>query len=236
MADSSIILLATASSVGVVHTLLGPDHYLPFVAMARAEKWSLRRTLRVAVLCGLGHVLGSVVLGCIGIAVGLGLFRLERIEAYRGDLAGWLLIAGGLVYLVWGVRHAIRRRPHTHAHVHADGTIHKHEHSHVTEHVHLHRAEGTGSRSPLFLFAIFILGPCEPLIPLLMFPASKGRILDVALVASLYAVGTLVTMLTAIVVCLRVTSLAHLDRFERFGHAIAGAVVLACGIAVRSGL
>ncbi len=204
--------------------------------MSRAQRWPLRRTIRVALVCGLGHVLGSVVLGCVGIAVGMGVFRLEKIEAFRGDIAGWLLIASGLIYLVWGVRHAIRCRPHTHAHVHIDGTIHSHEHSHVTEHVHIHSKEESKSRSPLLLFAIFILGPCEPLIPLLMYPAAKGHLFDVVLVTSIFAVGTLVTMLVAIVVCLRVVSLARLDRFERFGHAIAGAVVLACGVAVQAGL
>ncbi len=236
MTESSIILCATASAVAIVHTLLGPDHYLPFVAMARAENWPLRRTLKVAALCGLGHVLGSVIIGCVGIALGLGLFRLEKIETFRGDIAGWLLIAGGLIYLAWGVRHAIRRKPHTHAHVHADGTLHTHEHSHVTSHAHIHSTGEKKSRAPLLLFTIFILGPCEPLIPLLMYPASKAHIFDVILVASIYAIATLVTMLTTITACLHVVSFARLDRFERFGPAIAGAVVLACGVAVRAGL
>jgi len=35
-----VALCATAAGVGVIHTLLGPDHYLPFAAMARAGDWS----------------------------------------------------------------------------------------------------------------------------------------------------------------------------------------------------
>ena len=68
MTDSIIVLCGTAASIGFLHTLLGPDHYLPFVAMSRAGGWSLKKTTVVTVLCGMGHVLSSVVLGFIGIA------------------------------------------------------------------------------------------------------------------------------------------------------------------------
>ena len=37
MADPLPPLLATAVVIGTVHTALGPDHYLPFVAMATAR-------------------------------------------------------------------------------------------------------------------------------------------------------------------------------------------------------
>ncbi|MCJ7523916.1 MAG: hypothetical protein MUP71_01680, partial [Candidatus Aminicenantes bacterium] len=60
------ILAGTAVALGFVHTLLGPDHYLPFIAMAKARQWSLKRTLLIAFFSGLGHVLSSVVLGFLG--------------------------------------------------------------------------------------------------------------------------------------------------------------------------
>lgn len=50
------ILLATAASLGVVHTALGPDHYLPFIALSKSRNWSVFKTARVTALCGLGHV------------------------------------------------------------------------------------------------------------------------------------------------------------------------------------
>jgi len=113
MIDGAIVLYSTAASVAFVHTLLGPDHYLPFVAMSRAGGWSRRKTIVITVLCGLGHVLSSAVLGLIGIALGIAAFKLEWIEQFRGDLAGWLLLAFGLVYFLWGVRRAIRNQPHS---------------------------------------------------------------------------------------------------------------------------
>ena len=114
------LLVITAASIGFVHTLLGPDHYVPFVAMSAARRWSRARTLWITGLCGLGHVLGSVAIGAVGIAIGVSLHELEWLEGFRGDVAAWLLTAFGLAYLAWGLKKAWRARPHTHEHLHAD--------------------------------------------------------------------------------------------------------------------
>jgi nickel/cobalt exporter len=63
--------MITAASIGFFHTLFGPDHYLPFIMMSRAKKWSLTKTAWITVLCGIGHVGSSVVLGAIGIILGI---------------------------------------------------------------------------------------------------------------------------------------------------------------------
>ena len=36
-------LVAAAISIGSIHTL-APDHWVPFAALARAQRWSARRT------------------------------------------------------------------------------------------------------------------------------------------------------------------------------------------------
>jgi len=131
LGGSLTVLLATAASIGFVHTVLGPDHYLPFIVMARARGWSLLRTLAITGLCGVGHVLGSVLLGAAGAILGIALGSLEAVEAVRGDLAAWLLIGFGAAYFAWGIRLAVRRRPHTHRHVHGDGVAHEHTHDHL---------------------------------------------------------------------------------------------------------
>lgn len=237
MTENGPLLYATAASVAVIHTLLGPDHYLPFVALSNAQNWSPSKTVRVTCLCGVGHVLGSLLIGAIGVAVGVGLFTLENVETVRGDLAGWLLITSGLVYFVWGVRHAIRRRPHTHLHAHLDGTMHSHEHSHDHEHAHVHRTSTGGkTATPWVLFVIFILGPCEPLIPLLMYPAAKGSVAEVVIVTLVFAAGTITTMVTLVMLGCRAVSLRPFAAADRFGHAVAGFVVLVCGLAVKTGL
>ena len=104
-------------------------------------------------VCGVGHVLGSVALGLIGIALGLAVGRLEIIEGLRGDLAAWLLIGFGLAYLAWGVRQAYRNRPHTHWHQH-DGVTHHHAHTHQEDHAHVHEQAGGASLTPWIVFTV----------------------------------------------------------------------------------
>ena len=63
-------LIIAAASIGFFHTLLGPDHYLPFIMMSWARRWSTSRTAVITLLCALGHIAGSVVLGLVGVAEG----------------------------------------------------------------------------------------------------------------------------------------------------------------------
>jgi sulfite exporter TauE/SafE len=241
MNESIMVLCGTAASLGFVHTLLGPDHYLPFVAMSRAGNWSSKKTTVVTLLCGLGHVCSSAALGVIGITLGVAVLKLENIERVRGDFAGWLLLAFGFVYFVWGVRRAWRNKPHTHKHAHLDGTLHAHEHTHASEHLHVHSEQSSGesdnaaSMTPWVLFTIFVFGPCEPLIPLLMYPASKGRMGDVALVTAVFGLTTLVTMTTTVALVCAGVSVQSFAKVARYSHALAGLAILACGAAVKAG-
>src|SRR5512143_1552232 len=122
MTNEISILLITAASIAFFHTLLGPDHYIPFIVMAKSGKWSRRKATWVTFLCGIGHVLSSVVLGLIGVAAGIAVSKLENIESVRRDIAAWLLITFGLVYFVWGLKKAYKNKQHTHIHVHSDGS------------------------------------------------------------------------------------------------------------------
>jgi len=59
--------------------------------------------LFVSFLSGLGHVGSSIVLGFIGAALGLAVFKLKSVEAARGNVAAWALVAFGFAYFVWGL-------------------------------------------------------------------------------------------------------------------------------------
>src|SRR5450756_168023 len=79
-----------AASVGALHTL-APDHWVPFAALARTQRWSAAKTARVTFLCGFGHVTVSALLGLFGLAYG-----------------------------AWGLKRAAGRRVHGHVHSHYD--------------------------------------------------------------------------------------------------------------------
>jgi nickel/cobalt exporter len=232
MSRELALLLGTAATIGFVHTILGPDHYLPFIAISKARGWNPRKTLLVTFACGVGHVASSVVLGFVGIGLGVALFRLEAVESFRGDVAAWLLIAFGFTYLVWGLHRAFRRKPHEHKHSHADGSAHAHVHSHTGDHSHVHGSEARNV-TPWVLFLIFVFGPCEPLIPILMFPAARGNMASVALVAGVFGVATIGTMLSVVMVAHLGLSKVRLPSLERFGHALAAATILLCGGAIK---
>ncbi len=231
MSNDLLVLVGTAASLGFVHTLIGPDHYLPFVAMAKIGRWSAAKTALVTLCCGLGHVLSSIALGFVGIALGLAAARLEAFESARGEIAAWLLIAFGLAYFVWGLHRAIRGRPHEHAHVHSEG-IHSHEHGHVGDHAHLHDAP-IPSITPWILFTIFVFGPCEVLIPLVMYTAARHNMFSVALVSGVFGISTVATMLGVVLLSHAGFSRLRLGRVERYSQAVGGLVVLLCGSAIK---
>ena len=240
MTQELTILAATAASIGLLHTLFGPDHYLPFIAMSSARKWSLRRTLGITTLCGIGHVSGSLILGAVGIGLGWAVGGLEWFEGVRGGVAAWLLLGFGLAYTAWGLRRAIRNRPHTHWHGHTDGTLHEHTHIHAQDHAHAHSApaeQGVASSvTPWVLFTIFIFGPCEALIPILMYPAAEGSWWGVALVALVFGIVTVATMLAIVTIGHLGLARLPLSGLERYSHALAGLALVACGLAIQLGL
>jgi nickel/cobalt transporter (NicO) family protein len=230
--NSSLALLSfTAISIGFLHTILGPDHYLPFIVLSQAKKWTLRKTMIVTFFCGIGHVMSSVVLGLIGIAVGISVTKLVSVETFRGNIAAWLFVAFGLVYMIISIRNLTRNRKHTHKHFHLDEGEHLHEHNHHDEHTHIHEAE-TFKTTPWVLFLIFVFGPCEPLIPLIMYPAAKHNIQGVIIVALLFSLVTIITMMSVVLAFSLGLNKINLKPVEKYSHLIAGAMIFCSGLAI----
>ncbi|OGR40904.1 MAG: hypothetical protein A2X35_02945 [Elusimicrobia bacterium GWA2_61_42] len=230
--DNGAILL-TAASLGFIHTVLGPDHYIPFVALAKARAWSRTKTALITFLCGVGHVASSVLIGLAGIWLGTAVSRLEWVEGLRGDAAGWLLLSFGLAYMVWGIKKALKNEKHSHGHSHG-GPEHAHGHGHDAEHAHPHGEKA--SVTPWALFIVFIFGPCEPLIPVLMYPALKTGLGLALAAAAVFSIVTIATMLASVFLLLWGIKLFPVERMERYAHALAGFAVFACGVAVKAGL
>jgi len=232
MNDSIALLSITAISIGFFHTILGPDHYLPFIVLSEAKKWTLSKTMFITFICGLGHVLSSAALGLVGIAVGLSLTRLVDAESFRGNIAAWLFIAFGLVYMVISIRNLIRDKKHSHAHFHRGGDKHEHEHDHHREHLHVHQKDVVKT-TPWVLFLIFIFGPCEPLIPILMYPAAQSNIGGAVLVSLLFSAVTIATMMSVVLVFKLGFSKINLKPVEKYSNVIAGAVIFLSGMAIQ---
>ena len=201
-------IAVTAATVGSLHTL-APDHWVPFAALARAQRWSAGRTARVTVLCGFGHVTTSVILGVVAILFGLGLVTAfgHRVESW----GGLLLIAFGLAYAVWGLRRTAGARLHGHVHAHYD---------------HVHDA---ARLTPWTLFLLFSADPCVAVIPLVVAAAPFGAA-AVAAVAAVYEAATIATMTVLTLAAWRGVTALRFPWLDHYGDAAAGGLIAALGI------
>jgi nickel/cobalt transporter (NicO) family protein len=233
MSNELLTLFIAAVSLGFLHTIFGPDHYLPFIAMSKAGNWSLAKTIFITVAAGTGHVLSSIILGIIGIAFGLALHIIENVESVRGDIAGWALMCFGLIYFIWGIRYLCKNKKHSHLHSHEDSIMHQHAHSHHGEHSHVHQETKTASLTPWIIFTIFIFGPCEALIPILMYPAVNIGFGGLILVTCAFAITTIFTMLIIVILALKGIKFLSIEKYEKYSHAFAGALVFLCGFVVQ---
>ncbi len=237
------ILLFTAFVIGLTHTLVGPDHYLPFIVLSRAGGWSLRKTLGWTFLCGLGHVGSSILIGALGIGLGWSLSGMAAFEGSRGELAGYALMAFGAVYMLYGLYRERRGRPHHHAHVHPDGSIHRHPHDHEATAAHQHGHADSSPPEPdarltktkrfWAIFIIFVLGPCEPLIPLLMVPSAEHSVYGIIAVAGVFSLTTVGVMLTVVGMGYFGLKLLRFGFLEKHVHALSGGAILASGLLIR---
>jgi hypothetical protein len=209
MAELAVPLALAAASVGALHSL-APDHWLPIAAVGRARSWSAARTARVALLCGLGHVTVSVLLGLVGLFTGRRL--VETLGDRTAAVSGALLVGFGIAYAVWGLRHS---RAHLHGH-----------HHHHYDHVHEPSRAGVWS-----LFAIYCADPCVAVIPILFAAASASASVTVAIIA-VYEVATIATMVGLAVVARAGAGLVRGRWTERWGDGAAGVSIAATGIAV----
>lgn len=203
------VLLVSAVSVAFFHSL-APDHWVPFVALAKGSRWSMRRLGCIAALAGIGHVASSLLIGVIGLWAGWAVHRLEGVEAWRGGVAIWLLIGFGAAYLLWGLKHA----QHPHPHLSVQDAV---------------RAYAT--RRIWLLIAILVFGPCEPLIPL-MFLAYQGGLPAIIAVSAVFSAVTIAMVVGQSCLSYAGVRLIQTEWMERYAHALAGGVIVLTGLCV----
>ncbi|MCI1189783.1 hypothetical protein MON38_20360 [Hymenobacter sp. DH14] len=194
-------LLTGCLLLSLLHAAI-PNHWAPVLAVARAERWPLRRAVGVTAVAGLAHVLSTVLLG-----LGLGLlgWRLSaRFSQFAGVAAPALLIGIGLLYALSG-------RGHTHP-----------DPSPVPV-----RPRG---RVVLGLAATMFLAPCLEIQTFFLAAGTHGTpalalVMGTYLVVSVGAMSTLVALAYSGLRRLNLEGLAHYER--RF----TGAVLVLVGVA-----
>ena len=199
------VLIASTLSIAFLHSL-APDHWMPFAVIGKAKKWSNLKLLLVTFISGIGHVGSSIVIGSIGILLGFSLSSLKTAESHRGQIGIWLLIGFGVAYTIWGIKKARE---------------YKHEHM---------DAKTINSKTVTLwtLFAVFVLGPCEPLIPL-MFLATNYGWYGIFMTSLVFSVVTIFMMLTQSLLAYFGIQLIKHEIADKYSHAFAGLVIVLTG-------
>jgi sulfite exporter TauE/SafE len=222
MISDTLIITSSAASLGFFHTILGPDHYLPFVAMARTNGWSGYKTAGYVALCGVSHVLGTILIGLLTLGLGFALFKIENFQSIRGNFAGWFLLFLGAIYFVWGINLALKERGNSTSSNQLNNPKRKFSNSYFIR------------SSPFLLFLFFILGPCEPLLPLLALGSENTQYFSSFLVIMAFCLTTILTMLLCVMLFYYGFSrFSIFMKYENFMHAITGFVIFACGFSIQ---
>ena len=223
-ADIQVMIVA-AISVSFLHTLAGPDHYLPFIALSRTRGWSFPKTIFWTVLCGCGHVWSSVLLGLGAAAIGWSLAEVEVLQQVRGGIAGWALIGFGAAYTAWGIWKLKAGITHRHFDLNDDGSMYVYEHDHRRPVL----AREKHAVTPWVMFLIFLLGPCEPMIALLYFPAAQRSWMGMLILILVYTLFTLAVMVVMVIAGYYGLSFFKTRLLERYMHPLGGLTIFFCG-------
>lgn len=228
MTGQAFLLFQLACWTAIVHALI-PDHWLPFVLMARSQRWSHRRTLLLVSLAGLLHVLVSIAVAAIAIGLGAGSARYlaENFGRSLEFFAGILLVVFGLGYGIL----AHRREARAHAgDSESNGPCRQasgpmHAHGHLLQ-PWVHRALTGGA-----LVVIIGISPCALLVPILLAASAQGATPLVA-AGSGFALCTIGTMVLVTHLASRSMSRLQLPFFTRYGDLISGLMIAIVGVVV----
>jgi nickel/cobalt exporter len=220
-------LLAAAAGVGFGHAIL-PDHWVPLAVVGRTRRYPLSRIARLSGLAGIAHVLVSIVLGAVIIAVGLQ-FR-STVEHAQGTIIGCILIATGIGFLVLEVTGHGHHHDHDHDHAH-----HDHDHDHDD-----HDASDRPGPRLSGLAAVMVpfgaaASPDLTILPVFLAATTAGVATAVGSLA-IFAAVTIGTIVGLTLAAARGGYQIQGEWLERWGNVFTAAVLVTIGLLVLLGI
>jgi len=147
-------LIAAAAGVGFGHAIM-PDHWVPLALLGRTRGYPLARVARLSSLAGVSHVLVSLLLGAVIVAIGLQ-FR-STIAGVQDTIVGSALLATGIGFAAL----ELSGRGHSHGHDHAfphgpqEGS-HPHEHGRIHDLARVMVPFGAAASPDLTILPVFL--------------------------------------------------------------------------------
>ena len=244
MSATGPALLAAAAGVGFGHAIL-PDHWVPLAVLGRTRRYPLTRIARLSSLAGVAHVLVSIVLGAVIIAIGLQ-FR-STIQHAQDTIIGCILIATGIGFLVLELtghghhhdhdHHHHRHDDHDHDHDHDDGHDHTDDHEHHTPgHTHDHDAGDPTPRRLGGLAAVMVpfgaaASPDLTILPVFLAATTAGVATAVGSVV-IFAAVTIGTIVGLTLAAARGGYQIQGEWLERWGNVFTAVVLVTIGLLV----
>lgn len=198
-----IQLLLGILLLGFVHALI-PNHWLPLVAVAKAENWSKKDVTKIAFLSALAHVSGTVLLGIVLGNVGQTLAH--RYDDYVHVIAPVLLIVFGLIYFTINLPH--------------------HHHSKQEEVL----AYKKSKRRWILIFVVMMfLSPCLEVESLFLSAGAYGMN-HVIVMAIAYAIVSIAGIVALVLFAHRGIRLLNTHFFEHHEKRLTGGILIGVGI------
>ena len=208
-------LLGVGFATAFLHAAL-PTHWLPFVLVGRAQRWSLARVLAAVTAAGLAHIVTTALVG--GLIVAAGLAMDQWISGLLPHLAAILLFLFGAFYL----SRALLRRPAL-----AGGP--------AVDLGEAAQAPGVSHAAAFWgLVAMMAVSPGEVLLPIYLSQATEGPLVLAALTLA-FAAGTVLGMTAFTLLARAGWSVLRLERWARYEGAILGLALIAIGLLVMTG-
>lgn len=189
--------------LGITHALI-PNHWLPLVAIAKAEKWEKSELMLVASFTASAHVLGTVILGVILGVVGTRLAY--KYEEYVHVFAPVMLIVFGLIYFTVNMPH----------------------HHHATS-KDVRQYKNSKTKWILIFAAMMFLSPCLEVESFFLAAGAYGWD-DIVLLALVYAVFSITSIITLVMLAFKGIELVNSRFIEQYGKRITGMVLIIVGI------
>ncbi len=121
--EAYLQIIVGSTLLSIVHALI-PSHWLPMIAISKAEKWTQSETIKVTAITGIAHTSSTVI---IGIIVGLIGYKLSESYHYITHYVAPIVLIGlGLIYFFLEYRHSlIKNKHHHHHHIDVEDIIKK---------------------------------------------------------------------------------------------------------------
>ena len=222
--------MSAAALIAVMHAML-PSHWLSFVLMGRARKWSRSRTLMSVAAAGTGHVLLTAILGLLLARAGAAILHQLPPWAEQAGISA-VLVFLGVVFIISNIRGA----GHIHLHFHVPGTEHEHhDHSKIEPTLPPRDQAVPFGRADKAAMGALVLGlifsPCLDMLPLYVGCSGMGTwvLLGISLLFLLITPPLMVLLVALSLSGLAQLKLAWLERYEGM---LAGVLMVVLGIAL----